>query len=629
MIYRDKFFHLLFCILTAVFCVASTVALHAEEADIAKLRNPIDRSYLQKNLKQSKPRLIYTETSLAKLKEAIETDPVARNLYQAIRLEAMELLDRPVIEHKQTSNAILDISRGFLRRINMLGLVYLLERDPTILDRINRELLAVANFSDWNPQVFLDTATISMGVALALDWTLDDLPPETIRLAKEALTEKAINPSWEKNGEETNYNWWINHPNNWNQVCNGGLIAASISVADVSPELAARTIHRALDGIPYVLDENYAPDGVCPEGVMYWNYTTSYALLTLSILESALNDDFGYRDYPGFMKSAMFKVMTSHLPTGGYYNYADCNDGPSTDGDIELAWFGAETGKKMFFEKEAFLTPAEEIRISSLTPAAMAWIIRYREHYSEKPPTAYVGLGRSPVAVFRDRAGPDGFFLGAKGGCGAVSHGNMDAGSFLFELDGVRWSVDPGIRGYMIGEQGFDLWSQHQEAQRWELLNQNNHGHSTITVDGQRHVVDGYARVIDHQLGEQPSVTFDLSPTFHGQLRSARRQLTRTGPRSFDIRDTLVPGEETKTITWQFITRAEIEMVQDGAVLRQDGKSLHIHNFSHPQLSFRVVSLDPPPHPLDKHIDDLKRLELNIPVKPDGAPTKIHIALGD
>jgi len=47
------------------------------------------------------------------------------------------------------------------------------------------------------------------------------------------------------------------------------MIAASIAIADVDPELAAKTIRRALDGLPHVLSE-YMPDGVYPESPMYW-----------------------------------------------------------------------------------------------------------------------------------------------------------------------------------------------------------------------------------------------------------------------------------------------------------------------------------------------------------------------
>jgi hypothetical protein len=35
---------------------------------------------------------------------------------------------------------------------------------------------------------------------------------------------------------------------------------------------------------------------------------------------------------------------------------------------------------------------------------------------------------------------------------------------------------------------------------------------------------------------------------------------------------------------------------------------------SHPDIEFALVSLDPPPHRLDKRIENLQRLELRIPV---------------
>lgn len=604
-----------------------TSLLGAESAEPPRLENPFDLTYLREQLAPAKPRLIYDQKVLDQLKSGLESDPVVQNHYQAIRREAYDILELPLIERNKTSNAMLHVSRGFLRRMNFLGLVYLLERDPVILERIHHELLAVSDFEDWNPRVYLDTAEISMGVSLALDWTLDDLPAATIATAKEALIEKGIQPSWEAHDDGVDYAWWIDHYNNWNQVCNGGLIAASITIADVDPQLAAKTIRRAMDGIPYVLAENYAPDGACPEGVMYWQYTTSYALLTLSILESSFGSDFGYRDYPGFMRSADFKLMCSNLPTGGFYDFADCRHGRGDGGDMVLAWFAAETGKAIYYEKEKFLIPASEIRPGYLSGAFLSWMSRYEATCDTPPPDNYVGMGRSPVAVFRDHGDAKGFYLGAKGGAGAVSHGHLDAGSFVFELDGVRWTVELGMPNYMIGEQGFDLWKQHQESERWELLALNNLGHSTLTVDGQRHVVDGYATVSDHDLDERPSVTFDLSPTFEGQLASASRTFTRTGPRSLKIEDRLSPNETTRQITWQMMTLAEVEPHAQGATLRQNGASLELINHSHPDSRFETVLLDPPPHRHDRHIEGLKRIELRLPVNARNGEMAIRVEL--
>jgi hypothetical protein len=74
----------------------------------------------------------------------------------------------------------------------------------------------------------------------------------------------------------------------------------------------------------------------------------------------------------------------------------------------------------------------------------------------------------------------------------------MDAGSFIFELNGVRWSIDPGNQGYNTLEQaGFDLWNSTQTGQRWTLLTKNNYGHSTITVNDSLFINNGQATLLN------------------------------------------------------------------------------------------------------------------------------------
>jgi hypothetical protein len=610
-----------------LFCSINQVSAYEQKQDLPLLQNPFSQSYLKENLKKTKPRLIYNEQIVKTLKAKIKSDPVIKNMYGVIRHKAYAILDKPVIERIKNSNSMLNISRGLLGRINLLGLVYLVEEDKVMLNRINQEVLSTCEFSDWNPPVYLDTAEISMAIALALDWTQDRLPESTIKKAKKALIEKGIYPSWAEHGGDMTHAWWIDHYNNWNQVCSGGMIAASIAIAEDDPELAAKTIKRSMASIPHVLTENYNPEGVCPEGVMYWAYTSSYALLTTSMLETSFGSDFGYREYPGFMKSANYRVMCGNLPSNWLYNYGDCTDQFGSGGDIFLAWFAVQTGKSMYFEKEKFLSVKNDTRLSYLTAASLAWMCRYEEKSNEQPPLAWVGKGRSPVAVFKGDASNRDYYFGAKGGCGAVSQGNMDAGSFIFELNGVRWSVDPGSQSYAIGEQGFDLWKQHQESERWQLLTKNNHGHSTITVDDQRHEVDGYALVDQYSTGKNPSVTFNLTPTFKGQLKSAFRTFTKDSERSLLIEDKIISAPSTKMVTWQLITQADVELTRQGAILKQEGQTLKLTNLSHPDIKFTIVPLDPPPHKLDKRIDQLKRIELRIPVESNGDPVHIKTRL--
>lgn len=607
--------------------LAATCFAGKRENDIPKLKNPFSVSYVKKTVSQEKPRMIFNQGIVEGLKERIRSDPVIGNLYEAIRLDADEILTLPVIKRIKKTNSMLDISREILRRVNVLGVVYLVEGDDRILERINQEVLATCRFTDWNPPVYLDVAEICMAVSLALDWTFDRLPGATIRLAKKTLIEKGIYPSWPEHGGSEQ--WWVAHDNNWNQVCNGGMIAASIAVAEEDPELAAETIKRALDGLPFVLVQ-YMPEGVYPESPMYWEYGTIYSVLTASMLETAFGSDFGHKDYPGFMESAVFKTMCSNLPSGWYYNFADCKDEPDVDGDVVLAWFAAQTGKRMFYEKEKFLRPPEEIRLGYLTGAALAWMSQYQETSTQKPPLTWAGKGKTPIAVFRGEPEASGYYFAAKGGCGAVSHGHMDAGSFIFELNGVRWSIDPGNQSYLIGEQGFDLWSQCQECERWELLTKNNFGHSTITVNNARHIVDGYAGVTDVQHGQEPRVAFDLTPSLSGYVKKATRTFTKEGENALLIEDDIEPNDNTRSVTWQLITQADVEMVENGAVLNQDGQTLRLHNLSHPGVRLAIVSLDPPPHKLDKRMDNLKRIELRIPVSvanESGGPLNIRVRL--
>lgn len=582
-----------------------------EHHAIPKLQNPISVEYLKSNLNKKLPRLGLTKAEVDVLKKKIETDPLLKNHYQAIRWNANKIYQEPILERIQIGRRLLSISNEMVYRVNMLGMVYLLEKDKAALARINQELLAVCNFSDWNPSHFLDVGEMSLAVALALDWTLGDLPKSTIALAQKALIEKGLEPSYDV---KSNANWWITAPHNWNQVCHGGMIAAALAIAEVNPELAAKTISRALDNMPYALSA-YMPSGVYPEGSSYWNYGTGFSVLTSSMLESAFGTDFGITQYPSFLESATFMQLTI-APSGMYYNFADCGDGKGKNGNVVLAWFAYKTGNRIFLDESAFLQPVEKMdKLSRYDGMGLVWLYKIGNIKATPLPNAWKGDGSNPVIFFTgSKDDPHQYYLGAKGGQGVVNHGNMDAGSFVFELNGVRWSIDPGIQNYNDLEKiGFNLWGRCQECQRWTLITKNNYGHSTLTVNNSLHVVDGLATIKDFQTGVQPRATIDLTPTFAGQLKSATRQFVKTDAQSLLIEDEIETLPETKLVTWQMITTADVAINKEGAMLTQEGKTLKLKNLSHPQVSVSVISLYPAPLEFDKQIEGLKRIELQFP----------------
>ena len=162
----------------------------------------------------------------------------------------------------------------------------------------------------------------------------------------------------------------------------------------------------------------------------------------------------------------------------------------------------------------------------------------------------------------------------------------------------------------------------------WTLLTKNNYGHSTITVNDQLHVVDGKATIIDFKDGENPEVTINMTPTFEGQLKSANRKFVKDSPTSIVIEDNIELSENSKMITWQLMTIANVEIVDDGAILTQDGKILKLENLSHPEVTVSVVSLYPAPLKLDRQIEGLKRIEIRIPAwTVEGDKFKVKVRL--
>ncbi len=173
--------------MVSLMCIAlmiiSTSVVTADDNDIPKLENPMSVQYLKKNLRKSHPRLVLNSKAEKNLKKRLKSDPVVQNMYKAIQLNALEVQSKPLLERIKTGRRLLGVSREMLYRINMLGMVYRIEKDERVLNRINDEVLAVCKFSDWNPSHFLDVAEMSMAVAFALDWTAGDLPASTVEVA--------------------------------------------------------------------------------------------------------------------------------------------------------------------------------------------------------------------------------------------------------------------------------------------------------------------------------------------------------------------------------------------------------------------------------------------------------------
>ncbi len=590
----------------------------------AQLKAPnITVEFLKSKLKGASPKLIITPQLVKNLKSEVKTDPLVKAYYENLVLEADKIMKSPLISNK-LNGFRMPAARISYGNLGILTTVYLVNNDPKILTRVNDELINLCNYPNWNTQHFIDTGQMAMGVALAIDWLGKDLPAATIALAKKYLIEKAILPSFNTTAIRMEN---VINTHHWSAACNGGMIAASIMIADVDPELAAKTINVSLAKMSKSLAQ-YGPDGTHPEGILYWRFSTSLFVLTAQALQTAFGSDFGILKAPGFRESAMFRLM-GNAPSGEMYTFADA-DGPM-DGETKLllAWFAAQSGDALYLDKKYFENGAKGGGRNA--GYGLLWLSQFKEKSHSSLPLTWVGQGDSPAAIFRAEATDEKqFYLGLKGSSPIGDHQDMDAGSFIFELNEVRWVIDPGNQDYgALDNVGFDVYGRCQDCERWTLFSKGNQGHSTILVNNERFNVTKTAPIINFNDKNKPTATVEMTQVLNGFVNSATRKFSKESDDALLIEDSIQVNDKTKEVTWQIMTVAEVQPTKNGAVLKQNGKELYLEILSPSNLNVTIVSLDPPPLEIDKKIENLKRVEIKVPsyvLKANGGVIKVRLS---
>lgn len=547
------------------------------------------------SLRPEHPRLLATQEDWSQLRHLATTDRQLASFNVALLAAARRLLPVPPLRRELIGRRMLGVSRDLVERVLLLGYAWQMTADRRFADRVETELRAVAEFSDWNPSQFLDVAEATAALAIGYDWCYDALRPEARTKIRQAIVEKGLLTGFDPTSPN---NTWHRAANNWNQVCLGGLTLGAIAVADADPDLARAVLALARANIAHGLAP-YAPDGVYPEGPSYWTYGTTYQVLMIASLESALGTDWGLPTAPGFLASVGGYLQATG-PSGNFFNFADGVE----RGAIApvVFWFTRKLDDPglLLFERRHLASwlrnPDGDLPNYFLPLAAVWWTKSARATPAPKLPLRWTGRGSTPIAVFRESwTDPTSLYLAVKGGAAELNHAHMDAGSFVFEVDGVRWAIDLGSQDYeSLESKHIDLWNRAQDSQRWQVFRLNHQSHNTLTIGGQPHRVAGHGVITHFSSDANAYALIDLSPVFAGQAGSVRRGFKLLPHRGLLIEDELSGLAPGTSVRWQMLTRAEVACDRDGAVLRQDGRSLWARVISSASVQLTVAPTDPP-----------------------------------
>ncbi len=506
------------------------------------------------------PRIIATADDFDRAKSLVMTNTRMKNWHARLIAKADTELTKPVVEYKLTNKKLLSVSHQARERMLLFGYAYQMTGEKKYLDGAMANIEAAAAFPDWNEVHFLDPSEMSAAFAIAYDWFYYGLSDEQKNTIKTALKEKALDFAYDTYNGNGISSWWATNSLNWNGVCNGGIGMGALAFADEEPEYCGKLIHSALrlmENAWYMI----APDGAWEESGGYWNYYIDYFSKFMVSAEKSFRTDFGFWRYRGADTFGCYPtIMSSETES---YNFHDGSSnmisssalyyiadvlGDTTltalrDHDIDAHGLGPDVCDMMWYKPE---TEGGEFVRAMDNYIRDVELVSFRERWFDK----------------------ESMFAAYHGGVVKGAHMHYDTGSFVYDVNGVRWACDLGADDYYY----YTLYGDDN------VYRKRAEGHNIFVINpseapGQEGTFGQVTRFETN--GSEALTAVDLSECYQSYATKATRgMMTADGKRSLIVRDE-INLNGTYPIYWFMHTAARIEKVAENKFrLSKDGKSV-------------------------------------------------------
>jgi hypothetical protein len=463
---------------------------------------------------------------------------------QAAQVETPILTDELYLRYSRDGDRVAyqQANRHRLERLNLFAWAEAIEHRGEFVPAMAREIEAMLDERTWvlpahDPhlhnwegrwkEIDLMVAMKGWSLATIAGWHADQLSPALLLRLHAELRRRVIDPylALVRGGIQTNGMWWLRADNNWNSVCNGGVLGTALAIVESRAERAEIVAQVEANSAFYL--RGFTADGYCSEGMGYWNYGFGHFAMVSETLATATGGRIRLLAGDQAARVAAYPAGLQILP-GVYPAFADMDvrERPSS-------WFGALAARQLHASplamKASNLT-VHDLRTLLTYEAAMKVFLPFD---TEGPPfadAARITGGHywfKEAQVYTGRAAAD-FGVALKGGHNGEHHNHNDVGSFVIARGDRAVLVDPGLEVYTARTFG---------PRRYDSQVLNSYGHAVPVVAGRLQSTgrDHAARVVATSFTpEQDVVVLELAGAYDvPTLRSLRRTLTvRRGSKS-------------------------------------------------------------------------------------------------
>ncbi len=612
-------------------------------------KGPVGAEFIRA-VPKTRPRLIHNAATWASLKERAGTDPILAKMIETIKKGGEDLLAKPELNKIFGAEKVRGGAEGAqaMSRMATFGVLNFIDGDPKWKERAVREIIALTDkvtFPNWAPEEMDLCADFTVGVALGYDWFKDGMNAAQQATAKEYLVQKGMEALAAKlEGRPvpetalTKMAGTVDDktkkpaakpvekdpklpPTKAEVTAASALIIAAFCLADEDPA-AAKAAAGAVDKVFSRGVAAFAPGGIWHDGMTDGDEVLDSIAMVLQTMRVSGGGDFNLGYLEGMPQAGLARL---HL-TGprGLFNYGDA-DASGLKHTWVSTWLAglhgnlgmkATTGSGQPGASSAFFGTAGHVMYYNPWAGGDGAAAAFDAVFPGAEVAALRSAWDDPAAAY----------VALKGGDNELLATQLDLGSFVLDLGGVRWAEELGTEAQRVG--GYDP-NPADRTKRHNFYLAGTRGQNTLVIGADdievpkkdpkadpnkkppappltgNQKLDAKGTITGFNSTPERGVAIvDITDAYSTKARSVQRgaMVMRGATPGIVLQDDIAL-KGTSTVEWRMHTKATIAAAGNKATLTSGNQILTATLVSPPGASF---STEEPPEPPTEQARDLK-----------------------